>query len=361
MKEFVYIASFKHGSQDSQDEDILYMCEPKYIELTSTKQFQINRGTEDRNVMCVEKDEHTGDSYIKSCLVGSPDELNNGLLETFHLHKQCHPIPITTNVKRNVVLKCCTTLTGILVKIRRTMHRDKVVRALKSFDFDTRRKTLSEIDFLSLKDDITINDLKFFAFRLGQANALVKGVEVFTKDATAQTYPELQPLLYRDKDQNILNSLSVVNDHVKILLDAMKNVKVNKKSSMHMFQLKNGYVATNFFECQSQGMVLDLKDQTSMMYWPLDLHLSCECTWVNIDSFATNITTNCFFCYRHSDKFIFSSFEKGFNFVMNKAHTEKFIAINKNLFYENYYYVFDCDTMNVVAKRSRLHNRCVGT
>jgi hypothetical protein len=83
---------FNHGSPNSIDIDRFYIVETMpslddcyfLCKVHKNKGIVLNKkGTEeDRNIVALEK------GVIKYCFKGTPDQCNNGLFFTFHLHKQ---------------------------------------------------------------------------------------------------------------------------------------------------------------------------------------------------------------------------------------------------------------------------------
>ena len=92
------IAKYIHGSADSIDIDTVYVTTDEFT-TQSAKEFCSQQEGENANLVNIE------DGIISKCYKGTPDELNNALLETYSLHKQEYPLLITRKVTRNITLK----------------------------------------------------------------------------------------------------------------------------------------------------------------------------------------------------------------------------------------------------------------
>jgi hypothetical protein len=337
------IKSFVHGSKDSTDIDRLYLFPG--TSLPSHKQcveFVHSSGTEDRNMFVIgtEDDQDTG--YVKECFKGSADELNNAFFTTYHLHEQTFPLPIRAKINRCVPLKCCNTLLSLLVKVRRSSVRDAVVKALRGYDFDSRRACLKSINYETLAGQLNPDDIKFCAFRLGQTLGLVQGKELFTKQEISEYYPDLRALLYRESQD-----LKIIERYKNMFLEAMSRVKVVKSKALHMFVFAQD--VTNWFEAQSNGMIIDMKEQAmSCVMWPLEHAHELPCDWnVEPEISMNSATTHVF---KHEGQIYITGHNKFENKMLTKKEVE-------NLPLENFDFIFKQDDTVPFAQRSKLTNR----
>lgn len=96
------IPKFRHGSEDSKDEDVFYLFDKK----PSHKEcLQFCSGSsEDRNIIVVEN------GVVVDAFRGQIDEVNNGLLMTYGSHKQDFPNPVKFAVHRVVPVKVAETI-----------------------------------------------------------------------------------------------------------------------------------------------------------------------------------------------------------------------------------------------------------
>ena len=164
---------------------------------------------------------------------GSPDEVNNGLLRTYHHFEQKHPLIVTRALERNKTLKTVRVVRGCLGMFTRSIRRLEIKSALRNPRLFERIQVLKSITIgdLDLGDRDPKNVYKFIAFQLGQTlGLLVDGKELYTKGEVAETYPELRAAIYRENDPNF---------------DGL---------NMHWNQLWN-FVVENFKEVDDQGTV----------------------------------------------------------------------------------------------------------
>jgi hypothetical protein len=196
-----------HGSEDSLDVDVFYVFDqmPSFFDCQT---FCSADPSENRNIITIE------DGVVSGCFKGTIDEINNGLIKTYPLHKQKDKNPIRCPVERDMLIKSIRVMRCLLSHCSRTAYRSEVKKALKSSDWQLRLDTLRKIDFSSLSDfqkDSRENVLKVFAFQVGQLLGLFNNLELYTKSSTAATFPVLKPFLYREKNsdshalQNMIN------------------------------------------------------------------------------------------------------------------------------------------------------------
>lgn len=191
-----------HGSGDSIDTDVIYVVE-KLPSLQECKKFCSDK-EENRN-LCVVKN-----GIVTECYKGTPDEVNNAVFLTYHLHEQEYPLIITRLVSRDVTAKCMRAVRIILSHLSRSQYRTQVKAALIG-DWFTRIKTLEDIDlttidFSTLNKNMTREDiLKTIAFQIGQTYHLMNGLELYTKTDVAEASFVLTQFLYRWKDSRIVD------------------------------------------------------------------------------------------------------------------------------------------------------------
>ena len=210
-KEKKKMVRYVHGSADSLDLDVVYVFNemPSYQECRDF----CSKKEENRNIITIR------DGIVSNCFIGTPDEINNALLVTYHLHEQEYPLLIEREVIRDKEMKVVRATRGILSLISRTQYRSQVKLALRS-SFGRRLEILKDIDF----NDIQFNNLqkqfdgvhirKIIAFQLGQALGLLDGVELYTKRDIANEYFALEPFLYREEKVDA----SVLNEYVRNLI-----------------------------------------------------------------------------------------------------------------------------------------------
>ena len=194
-----------HGSEDSTDVDVYYVFD-KMPTFNECKQFCSADPDENRNIIII------NDGVITDCFIGTVDEVNNSLIDTYNLHEQEYDLIVNKRLERDKELKYIRAVRGILSNLSRTHYRPEIkaalngswsdrIKCVKSLNFNT-------IDFDNLykrmkKEDI----LKVIAFQIGQSLGLLEGKELYTKSSIAKEYNDLEPFLYRKPaDLNILNA-----------------------------------------------------------------------------------------------------------------------------------------------------------
>ncbi len=186
--------TFTHGSEDSLDHDT-YVIFDKIPTAQEAKEYCASLVEDNANILVLK------DGIVDWCYKGTEDECNNSLNATYGLHLQFQPNPILRNVERDVDLKVVRTLRGLLSYFSRTEMREQVKKALKSKDAQLKLSVFSECDISNDIDFVKsskIEAFKFFAFQIGQTDALINGKELYTKSQVAEEYPALRPYLYRE-------------------------------------------------------------------------------------------------------------------------------------------------------------------
>lgn len=154
---------------------------------------------------------------------GTPDEVNNSLYETYSYNFQLHPPLVMRRLPRNLTPKLIRTPRVLLSAITQTNYRDDVKAAMKG-NLRQKIEVLSVIRFedLKFKPEYTLVQLldirKDWAFQLAQTLALMKGFEIYTKEAAAQRYPDLARFLFRDPQGDV----TILSKYLEKLLVSIK-------------------------------------------------------------------------------------------------------------------------------------------
>lgn len=185
---------YVHGSEDSTDLDVHYVVDalPSF---TECKTFCSQDPLENRNLVVI------NDGIVTDCYKGTPDEINNGLLVTYFLHEQEHPLLVNRVVPRDVLIKCVRAVRCVLSHYSRTSQRTLVKTALRSESWDVKLEALSQIDYQGIYDfkkDNRENVFKIFSFQIGQTLGLLNNTELFTKSQISNEFPLLKPYLQRE-------------------------------------------------------------------------------------------------------------------------------------------------------------------
>lgn len=210
-----------HGSEDSLDVDVYYVFD-KLPSFNECKKFCSEDKSENRNIIVI------NNGVVTDCFIGTNDEINNGLIDTYNLHKQEYPLIINKRLERDKELKYIRAVRGILSHISRTQYRPEVKKALNS-NWNARIQCLKQIDFTTVnfdelskrmnKDDV----LKVIAFQLGQSLGLIENIELYTKSSVAKQYPDLYNFLYRKPDD-----LNIINAYKDTLCDYLEKINVRE-------------------------------------------------------------------------------------------------------------------------------------
>ena len=195
---------YVHGSEDSIDIDVMYVFD-QLPDVATCKSICDGKGNENGNIIVV------NDGIVVAAFKGSVDEVNNALFYTYQLHEQDCPLIIEHPVKRDVILKDIKVVRKILSSFSRTQFRTDIKKALRG-NWETKLLVLKnleyeKIDFSIIPKTTTKDLMKTLAFQIGQALALHQGIELYTKRAIAEYYPELKDYLYREdaSSENMIN------------------------------------------------------------------------------------------------------------------------------------------------------------
>lgn len=239
----MYSHRLRFGSEDSVDEDVLYVFDsmPSFSEC----QKFCGDGDDNRNIVTVV------DGAIAQSFKGIPDETNNALLATFRLHKQEYENPVTRKVDRNILLKTVRATRIVLSLLSRSVYRPEIKPALKSNDQSKRLEVLRKIDFCSL--ELGTNVCKSIAFQLGQSLALNQGHELYSKSELKEHFSDLSPFLDRFK----VPTFSPLNEIRDRFLDSMKGIDIRCDGSLNLFFSKSAETDTPVI-AQAKGMIIEL-------------------------------------------------------------------------------------------------------
>jgi hypothetical protein len=246
----------RFGSSDSRDIDVLYPVDslPDPVRckvLCSTS-------NENRNLFVVR------DGVVAETYKGLPDETNNSLLATYHLHPQQAELPIRHKAVRNVPLKVVRATRIVLSLLSRTAYRDEIKKALKEENLDRRLQVLRKIDFSNVELDV--DSAKSIAFQLSQAIALIGGSEFYVKAELQAAFPVIADLIGRRS-----GSPAALNDLRDAYLEKLAGVYVRQKGSLNLLMYGNALAIKewNQYARQCRGMVIDIARERCV-FFPMD-------------------------------------------------------------------------------------------
>ena len=160
-------------------------------------------------------------NVLTSVFKGTLDEVNNSVIDTYHLHKQVHPLIITQRIKRDKDAKVLRSVRSILSFLSRTQYREQVKQSLQN-DLSNKLDALDNID-LSLPLELTkypiVDVYKTISFQIGQCSALLDDIELFTKEDIANRYPMLTDFIFRKTDADIKKLNQAKTEFVKKVND----------------------------------------------------------------------------------------------------------------------------------------------
>lgn len=330
--------SFRFGSPDSQDIDVVFVQEKKPA-LAACQAF-CKHETENRNIIVIE------DGVIVDCYKGLPDEMNNALYHTYEHHEQRWPNPIQRPVERIVPLKVVRATRMILALLSRTAYRSEIKAALRSHDQAQRQEVLAQIDFRTL--DIGVEEAKSIAFQLGQTLSLFEGQERYTKGDLSTAYPDLEAFLYRRAQPTDLDVLNARRDQ---LLRLLSEVYIRTRGSLNLFCYISSVKVRHWnpYTAQSRGIILDLKQERCVTF-PYDKFFKLdECPgWMREDlpegepdEVVEKVDGSFVTAYQHEGQISFAC--KG-NFDAEQARKAEEIATKYDLSpldFSRYHYTFE--------------------
>lgn len=233
MKPFNDIPYIIHGSEDSIDIDAFFIMDKEDVDFSNLQETKL---------ICEQLSSHYGfngnlvtvnGDTVDQCYKGSVDEVNNGMLYTYHLHQQKYHLPIKNRVERDIDLKMLRTIRGILTMFSRTEMRLDIKRALRSGNLYEKIEVLKYIDFtkeynFSSKGD-KADIYKFFAFQLGQTVQLSLGTEIYTKHELATQEIDIACFLYREFQPQSLKYIDhLFGDFLSYISHSMNVVHLNE-------------------------------------------------------------------------------------------------------------------------------------
>jgi phosphoglycolate phosphatase-like HAD superfamily hydrolase len=223
-----------HGSENSLDIDA-YVVVPEPMDFKPAKQLCDSYKEINANLIAIK------DGIVAWSYKGTKDECNNSILATYHLHEQTAENPVEHAVTRAYGQKMLRTVRGLISYCSRTQHRAEVKKALVSDSMDYKLEVMKSIDLTQINDfekTTIIETYKFMAFQMGQTLALLQdNVELFTKNAVAQYYPQLKDYLDRKEAgaQNLQDFYQKFTDFVQ---NSYENSKHHKNIITHFHGIK---------------------------------------------------------------------------------------------------------------------------
>lgn len=211
-------AWYRHGSEDSLDDDIYYVVD-KITSFNDAKSFCDSVTEQNVNIITIDN------GLITSCYKGTLDEIQNSLIRTYPLHEQSFKLLIETPVKRDILLKTIRVVRCFLSHTTRTQYRKEVKKALNEPNWNLKISTIRLIDFNSILDfkDNKVDVIKVFAFQLAQILGLLENVEIYTKSEASSHFPKLKKYLYREPAD--LDDLLIYLNNFLDYCDTLKNVE----------------------------------------------------------------------------------------------------------------------------------------
>jgi hypothetical protein len=211
------------GSKSSLDLDVCFFVDS----LSDTKRnHEIVKVYAEKTDFNTSKKVNANLAIIKDGIVvenfkGDADELNNALFTTYNLHDQKHENHIQRMVSRNLESRIERCARSLAANFTRTDLRVESKEALKG-NLTTKLDFLEQIELEKYTDfgkhGSLIEVYKTMAFQLGITIALMADVELYTKEAIIETFPELENYLLR-KEQNSES----LEKHLKLFIMMMKN------------------------------------------------------------------------------------------------------------------------------------------
>eukprot|EP01124_Arcella_intermedia_P019375 TRINITY_DN26689_c0_g1_i1.p1 TRINITY_DN26689_c0_g1~~TRINITY_DN26689_c0_g1_i1.p1 ORF type:complete len:596 (+),score=139.26 TRINITY_DN26689_c0_g1_i1:69-1856(+) len=364
---------FNHGSPDSRDKDRYY-------------QFSVLPPVEDCHIFCqgVTIDRNLIEidpikNVVRNVHKGNPDESNNAVFDTYHLHKQAYPCPVKRRVGRLVPLKVVVTIRKIVgIFTEKTQLRDKARAALKG-PIEDKLEFLRAVNFEEIGPQLSVENLKLIAFQLAITLGLVNGKEYYTKGSAAEAYPLLHPFLYRNEVE-LKKNYHLLNGYTKELINSFQSVDIGRDGEFVFFYYnppKIRYydgpflpIHKNYFALQCNGFIMSIRDKA--VIYPLDNNFITEPpSWVQTNSNSNPSTYPPFPKLTSKESLLVSvtRFEGNIE-VFDQKGDKSVIALAKdilakdynlsdpNLFHlEEYFYIFELLNTNkliLVAQRDKL-------
>lgn len=248
-----WTAGVRFGSIDSIDLDTLHVVE-RLPDLQTCKRLCLHP-RESRNLVVVRE------GVVADCFKGIPDETNNALFHTYHLHAQHRPNPVTGAVARIVPLKVVRATRVVLSRLSRTAHRAAVKEALASLNLARRTEALARIGFTAV--DLPPEALKTIAFQLAQTASLIDGHELYTKREIQDHHPSVADLIARRP-----GSLRALDDLRDALLARLDGVYVRQQGTLNLLMYGNALAIKewNHYARQCRGIVIEMARERCLAF-----------------------------------------------------------------------------------------------
>jgi hypothetical protein len=163
---------------------------------------------------------------ISDVFKGTFDELNNALYHTYLNHEQFHPQLVTRLLERDLDMKIVRSVRKLVSCFTRTHLRPKAKQALKE----------GLVERISFLKTIVFSDIesygkygaapevhKLIAFTIAQTQALLAGVELYSKEEAGQRYPNLKIYLIRSEDAVI----TALQNHFEEFIDMLERQELD--------------------------------------------------------------------------------------------------------------------------------------
>lgn len=227
---------YRHGSDDSLDEDIVIVLE-KIPDKKTCIDIINNESNVDKNIITIKN------GIVKDVFMGKPDEINNSILYTYNMHNQEYPLLINRPVKRDLFLKSVRVNRFILTILSRSIYREKIKKSIKKGYFE-RINCMKEIDFnevnySELNKKMSEKDIiKNISFQLCQACGLIDGIEIYTKKDCIKYFENQYNYIYRIDTSNFFG----LNELKDKLYEYMKGVLYIPNRNGELMALNNGLI-----------------------------------------------------------------------------------------------------------------------
>ncbi|KAL0486295.1 hypothetical protein AKO1_001960 [Acrasis kona] len=268
-----------HGSEDSLDRDVIYFIDKLPVNKQIIHHF-VNENTKVENRNLAVLDPNLG--IIVDCYKGTPDSLNNQIIDTFYLHKQrLEQCPVKKRITRNIPLKVCRATRQLIGFVAQSIHHlprdsplyikyhDAIKKSLKSKNLLDRAQCLSTIDFVLLfENNFQIDIWKSLAFQFAQTKAiLMDNMELYSKKTVAEYDCRLEPFMYRRTDvlrSSIEQYLSLFNEYRDFIVEYVGDTQVIGYLQFNLLFHPNKYQG----QCE-RGMVIDMNCERAVYKTPL--------------------------------------------------------------------------------------------
>lgn len=387
-----------HGSADSLDRDIIYIVDGAIPGANACHHFcnkHTGAGSENRNVVSV----HPGRHLVQDCYKGTPDAINNQILETFGNHKQlcfAEQCPIVRKVRRQVILKVVRSMRQILGFVGSVHHQKyhaNVKRALKTRNFYNRLLCFATLDFVDIflpaspneQPNFNMDVLKSLAFQLVQTSGQFDYKELYSKKQIVQFDQRIRPLLYREKYwiseldketgsyENAKQVFSVLNEYRDQIVQQLEHVTVVQQGDLNLFFLKEKPKLFNSFTIECNGTIVDMSKERCVFY-PLNHMIPIPLLKHHTKSVTENIVAEIMevktilpshssrmisiFTHHHKIFFATECFLDSKPVTPEETEEAKWIAIAKGLFVKGLQELLQLETYHYLFALVQKHNSC---